>query len=85
MDLASKNMKVVMILFVVGALVIILKGSVKRLEELKINGKEGVCSIIKIGQNTGKSPGDMRKLAITQIPVKNYQLKRVFKTPKGVK
>ena len=29
---------------------------------------------IKIGQNTEKSPGDLRRLAVTQTPVKNHQL-----------
>ena len=29
-------------------------------------------SIIKIGQNTGKNPGDLRKLAVNQTPVKNH-------------
>ena len=31
-------------------------------------------SIIENGQNTEKSPGDLRRLAVTQTPVKNYQL-----------
>ena len=31
-------------------------------------------SIIKIGQNTKKSSEDLRRLAVTQTPVKNYQL-----------
>ena len=31
-------------------------------------------SIIKIGQNTEKSPGDLRRLAVTQTLVKNHQL-----------
>ena len=31
-------------------------------------------STIKIDQNTKKSPGDLRKLAVTQTPVKNHQL-----------
>ena len=31
--------------------------------------------IIEIRQNTEKSPGDLRKLAATQTPVKNHQLK----------
>ena len=31
-------------------------------------------SIIKIGQNTEKSPGDLRRLAGTQTPVRNHQL-----------
>ena len=31
-------------------------------------------SIVEIGQNTEKSPGDLRRLAVTQTPVKNHQL-----------
>ena len=34
-------------------------------------------SIIEIGQNTEKSPGDLRTLAVTQTPVKNYRLRLV--------
>ena len=30
--------------------------------------------IIKINQNTKKSPGDLRRLAVTQTPVRNHQL-----------
>ncbi len=30
--------------------------------------------IIKIGQNNEKSPEDLRKLAVTQTPVKDHQL-----------
>ena len=31
-------------------------------------------SIIENGQNTKKSPGDLRRLAVTQFPVKDHQL-----------
>ena len=31
-------------------------------------------SIVEIGQNTEKSSGDLRKLAVTQTLVKDYQL-----------
>ena len=31
-------------------------------------------SIIEIGQNTEKSPGDFRRLAVTQNPVRNHEL-----------
>ena len=30
--------------------------------------------IVKICQNTEKSPGDLKRLAVTQTPVKNHQL-----------
>ena len=36
----------------------------------RINSK---CSIVEIGQNTEKSPGDLRRFAISQTPVKDNQ------------
>ena len=42
-------------------------------------------SIVEIGQNTKKSPGDLRRLVVTQTPVKNHQLTLVWKTLKWVK
>ena len=36
-------------------------------------------SIIKIGQNTEKNPGDLRRFAVSQTPVANYQLSLVWK------
>ena len=35
--------------------------------------------IIKIGQNTGKSPDNLRRLAVTQTPLKDYLLMLVWK------
>ena len=32
------------------------------------------CSIIKIGQNTEKSPGRLRGLSVIETPVRNYWL-----------
>ena len=40
--------------------------------------------INNIGQNTGKSPGDWRRLAVCQISVRNDQLKLAWKILKGV-
>ena len=42
-------------------------------------------SIIENGQNTEKSPGDLRRLAVTQTPMKNYQLTPMLKTLKKKK
>ena len=36
--------------------------------------------MVVIGQNTEKTPGDLRRLAITQTPVKDHQLTLVCKT-----
>ena len=41
-------------------------------------------SIIEIGQNTEKSPGDLRRLGINQTLVRNHRLMLVWKTLKGV-
>ena len=41
-------------------------------------------SIVMIGQKTEKSPGDLRRLAVTQNPVENHQLVLVWKTLKWV-
>ena len=42
-------------------------------------------SIVEIGQNTKKSPGDLRRLTVTQTPVEKHQLTLVRKTVKKVK
>ena len=39
-------------------------------------------SIAKNGQNTETSPGDLRRLAVTQTPVRNHQLTLMWKTLK---
>ena len=39
-------------------------------------------NIVQIGQNTEKSSGDMRKLAVTRIPGKDGNLNLVWKTRK---
>ena len=38
------------------------------------------CCIIEIGQNTEMSPGGLRRLAVTQAPVKDHQLTLKWKT-----
>ena len=37
---------------------------------------------IKIGQTTKKSPGDFKRLAVTQTPVENHQLTLMLRTLK---
>ena len=46
-------------------------------KELEIEAKRGDHQnyrILEIGQNSKKSPGDLRGLAITHTPVENHQL-----------
>ena len=40
----------------------------------RASGNHPNYSIFKIGQNTKKSPSNLRKLAVTQTPVRNHQL-----------
>ena len=39
-------------------------------------------SIVEIGQTTEESPGDLRRLVVTQTPVKDHQLTLMWKTLK---
>ena len=48
----------------------------------KIRGDHPNYWIIEIGQNTEKSPVNLRRLAVTQTPVRNYQLTLVWKARK---
>ena len=41
-------------------------------------------SVIKIGQNTEKTLGDLMRLAVTQTTVRRHQLRLLQKTLKGV-
>ena len=40
----------------------------------RTGGDHPDCSIVENGQNTEKNPGDLRRLAVTQTPVKDHQL-----------
>ena len=66
---------VTMIPIVIGARGTIPKGLVRELKEWEIGGRvETIYSMVEVGQNTEKSPGNLRRLAVTQTPVKNHQL-----------
>ena len=65
-------MKVTIIPIVIGAFGTVAKGLFKGLEDLEVGG--GVDTI-QTTAYTVKSPGDLRRLAVTQTPVKDDQLK----------
>ena len=44
------------------------------LEEFEIGERAETIQTVKIWQNTEKSPGHLRRLARTQIPVKDHHL-----------
>ena len=72
------NMKVTIIPIVIGAFGRVTKELLKGLEDLEVGG--WVETITESGQNTEKSPGDLRWLAVIQTPVKSHQLKLMWKT-----
>ena len=51
----------------------------------RTSGDHPNYSIFEIDQNTDKSPVNLRRLTVTQIPVRNHQLTQVSKTLKIVK
>ena len=55
---------------------LIRKGLIKGLEDLEIGEQvEIIQNTVLIGQNTKRSPGDLTRLAVTQITLKNYLIK----------
>ena len=75
------NMKVTIMPIVIGAFVTVTKGT-GTLGGRRTSGDQPNYNIIEIGQNTEKSLGDLRRLAITQTPTKDHQLKLMWKTLK---
>ena len=56
------------------------------LEDLEVGGQVETIqnySIIENGQNTQKSPGDLRRLALAKTPGKNHQLTLKWKIVMG--
>ena len=45
----------------------------------RMSGDHPNYSTIEKGQNTEKSPGDLRRFAVTQASVKDHQLKLMWK------
>ena len=70
------NMKVTITLIIIGALGTVLKGFINDCKNDPWKTKRGYpnYSIVDISQNTEKSPGDLRRHAVTQTSVKDYQL-----------
>ena len=60
----------------------LVKGT-RRLGNTRTSGDHLKYNIIKIDKNTEKSPGELRRRAVTQTPVRIHQLMLVWKTLKG--
>ena len=72
-------MKVTLIPIVIRAFGTVTKGLLKGLGDLGVWGRVEAIQNTENGQNTEKSPGDLRRLAAAQTPVKNHQLKLKLK------
>ena len=76
----DNNANITVIPIVIGAHGRVTKGLQQGLEDLEIKRNKRTSldhlnySIVEIGQNTEKSPEDLRRLAVTQTPVKDHQL-----------
>ena len=69
-----RNMKVTIIPIVIDAFGTVTKGLLRDKRTWKLADEwRPNYSIIENGQNTEKSPGDLRRLAATQTSVKDYQ------------
>ena len=68
------NMKVTIIPIVIGAFGTVTKGLLKGLDDLEVGGRGETIQTTATEKNTEKSPGDLRRLAVTQSPVKDHQL-----------
>ena len=64
-------MKVTIVPIVISALGTVSKGLLKGLEDLEIGGQ---VETIQTTALLRTSPGDLRRLAVTQTPLKNHQL-----------
>ena len=67
------NIRVTVISIVIGTVSTVTKGLIQGMEDLETRGKWRP-TIVEIGQNTKKSSGDLRRLAVTQTPEENHQL-----------
>ena len=78
------NIQVTIIPIVIGPFGTVTKGLQKGLEDLEVgggaSGDHPNYYIIENGQNTEKSPIDLRRLAVTQTSVKNHQVTLMWKT-----
>ena len=72
------NMKVMIVPIVIGALGTITKGLLKGFRSWRTGRDYPNDSIAGNSQNPETSPGDLRRLAVTQTPVKNHQLWEKF-------
>ena len=80
----KRNMNLIVIQIVIGVLGTLNKET-EGLGNKKTSGEHPHCSIVDIGQNTKKNPGELKSLVFTQSPEENHQLTLVWKILRRVK
>ena len=78
-------MRVTIMPIVIGALVTVTKGLLKGLEDLEVRERMKTIqttALLRSALNTQKSPGDLRRRAVTQTPMKDHQFTLKRKTAK---
>ena len=73
-------MMVTIVPIVIGTFGAVTKELLKGLGGWRTSVNHPHYSTIENSQNTKKSPGDLRRLAVTKSPVKDHQLKLMGKT-----
>ncbi len=77
------KMKVTIVPIVIGTLGTETKGLLKGLKDLEVGGRvETIQMTALLKTATILSPGDLRRLAVTQTPVKDHQLTLMRKNKK---
>ena len=69
-------MRLTVVSILIGELGTVPMGLEKGVGIFKTSQDHPNYSIVEVGQKTEKSPGDLRRLVVTQTPVKNHQLMR---------
>ena len=70
------NMKMKFLPIIIGVIGTVTEGLLKELEDFELRVQVENYNTMEIGQNTVKGPGYLRRLAVTQGSVKDYQLTR---------
>ena len=76
------NMQVTIIPIVINAFGTVTKGLLKGLQDLEVGGRVEtiqMTALLRTAKDTKKSPGDLRRLAVTQTLVKNHRLLLMWK------
>ena len=78
------NMKMTVILIVIGALDTVTKGLVQGLEDLEIRGRVETIQITVL-LRSARILRDLKRFPVTQTPVEHHELTLLWKTLKWVK